>query len=120
MDNNFDATFKKIKQLLNSDPFVPFILRSDTKDIEVSHPNAIAFHPEVPFVTVYDKTEIYDLPIEKIAFVQRQHVHEADDRQDQAEDRPRTAAQGHGDDAAEHEDQRWRKARHPRRSPLCA
>lgn len=46
-----------------------FTLRSGNKDIEVSHPNAIAFHPEVPFLTVYDKTEIYDLPVDKIARV---------------------------------------------------
>ena len=74
-DSNSDTIFAKVKQLLRNDPFVPFTLRSGNSDIEVSHPNAIAFHPEVPFLTVYDKTEIYDLPIDKIAYVQRQHVH---------------------------------------------
>lgn len=75
MNNNSETTFEKIKQLLRADPFVPFALRSGNRDIEVSHPNAVAFHPEVPFLTVYDKTEIYDLPVEQIACVQRQHVH---------------------------------------------
>jgi hypothetical protein len=67
--------FNKIKQLLRSDPFVPFTLRSGNKDIQVTHPHAIAYHPEVPFVTIYDSTEIYELPVSKIAFVQHQHVH---------------------------------------------
>jgi hypothetical protein len=77
MENNGSdsTTFQKIKQLLRTDPFVPFILRVGSRDIEISHPNAIAFHPEVPFFTVYSRTEIYDLPIEKIAFIQRQHAH---------------------------------------------
>jgi hypothetical protein len=74
-ENNQTIVFTKIKQLVRNDPFVPFTLRSGNTDIEVTHPNAIAFHPEVPFVTIYDKTEIYDLPIEAVAFVQRQHVH---------------------------------------------
>jgi hypothetical protein len=68
-------TFQKIKQLLRSEPFMPFTLRSGDTDIEVSHPNAVAFHPEVPFLTVYDKTEIYDLPVDRISYVQRQHAH---------------------------------------------
>jgi hypothetical protein len=67
--------FNKIKQLLRNDPFVPFMLRSGNKDIEVTHPHAIAFHPEVPFVTIYDKTEIYELPVAKVSFVQHQHIH---------------------------------------------
>jgi hypothetical protein len=74
-DSKGDLSFNKIKQLLGSDPFVPFTLRSGNKDIEVTHPHAIAFHPEVPFVTVYDNTEIYELPLSRVAFVQRQHVH---------------------------------------------
>lgn len=69
------AIFTKIQTLLRSDPFLPFTLRSGDKDIEVSHPNAVAFHPEVPFLTVYTRTEIYDLPVDNIAFVQRQHAH---------------------------------------------
>jgi hypothetical protein len=74
-ENNQPIVFNQIKQLVRNDPFVPFTLRSGNKDIEVTHPNAIAFHPEVPFVTIYDRTEIYDLPVEQIAFVQRQHIH---------------------------------------------
>ncbi|MEX0865868.1 MAG: hypothetical protein WD030_00830 [Pirellulales bacterium] len=74
-ENGSDLTFDKIKNLLRSDPFVAFTLRCGDADIRVSHPNAVAFHPEVPFVTVYDKTEIYDLPVEKISFVERQHIH---------------------------------------------
>lgn len=68
-------TFQKIKQLLRSEPFMPFTLHSGDTDIEVSHPNAVAFHPEVPFLTVYDKTGIYDLPVDHISYVQRQHAH---------------------------------------------
>lgn len=76
MDNgNLELTFDKIKQLMRSDSFMPFTLRCGETDIEVTHPNAVAFHPEVPFVTIYDKTEIYDVPVEKISFVQRQHAH---------------------------------------------
>ena len=74
-ENNQNIVFKKIKQLVRSDPFVPFTLHSGNRDIDVTHPNAIAFHPEVPFITIYDKTEIYDLPVATIAFVQLQHVH---------------------------------------------
>ena len=70
-----EVIFAKIQTLLRSDPFLPFTLCSGGKDIEVSHPNAVAFHPEVPFLTVYTRTEIYDLPVDKIAFVQRQHAH---------------------------------------------
>ncbi len=68
-DNDPDSTFDKIKRLLRNDPFVPFTLRSGGRDIEVSHPNAVAFHPEVPFLTVYDRTEVYELSVEKIAHV---------------------------------------------------
>lgn len=74
-ENTENLVFNKIKQLLRNDPFVPFTLRSGETDIEVTHPHAIAFHPEVPFVTVYDKTEVYKLPVSKVAFVQRQHTH---------------------------------------------
>jgi hypothetical protein len=72
---NENLVFKKIKQLVRSDPFTPFTLHAGSADIEVTHPNAIAFHPEVPFVTIYDKAEIYELPLAMITFVQRQHVH---------------------------------------------
>ena len=75
VDDTDNIVFNKIKQLLRNDPFVPFMLRSGNKDIEASHPHAIAFHPEVPFVTIYDRTEIYELPVSKVAFVQHQHVH---------------------------------------------
>ncbi|MEO8497280.1 MAG: hypothetical protein ABI614_19595, partial [Planctomycetota bacterium] len=70
-----ESVFAKIQNLLRSEPFLPFTLRSGDEDIEVSHPNAVAFHPEVPFLTVYTRAEIYDLPIDKIAFVRRQHAH---------------------------------------------
>jgi hypothetical protein len=74
-DNTSAAIFAKIQTLLRHDPFLSFTLRSGDKDIEVSHPNAVAFHPEVPFLTVYTRTDIYDLPVDRIAFVQRQHAH---------------------------------------------
>jgi hypothetical protein len=74
-DNNGDLVFNKIKQLLSKDPFVPFTLRSGDKDIEVTHRQAIAYHPEVPFVTTYGKTGVYELPVSKIAFVEYQHTH---------------------------------------------
>ena len=69
---NSDATFEKIKRLLRNDPFVPFTLRSGGQDIDVLHPNAIAFHPEVPFLTVYGRTDVYELPVEKVSYVERQ------------------------------------------------
>jgi hypothetical protein len=74
-ENDQNLVFNKIKQILRCDPFVPFTLRSGNKDIEVTHPHAIAFHPEVLFVMIYDKTEIYELPVSAIAFVQHQHAH---------------------------------------------
>jgi hypothetical protein len=74
-ENNENLVFNKIKQLLRSDPFIPFTLRSGDKDIQVTHPHAIAYHPEVPFVTIYDKTDIYELPVSNIALVQHQHAH---------------------------------------------
>ena len=75
MAGNSEATFDRIKRLLRNDPLVPFRFRCGNQDIEVSHPNAMAFHPEVPFVTIYDKTEFYEVPIDKIAYVQHQHAH---------------------------------------------
>ena len=67
-----ETTFDKIKQLLRKDPFVPFVLRCGNRDIAVSHPNAAAFHPEVPFLTVYDRTDVFELPVAEISYVQRQ------------------------------------------------
>ncbi len=64
--NRMDDTFHKIQQLVNRDPFQPFTIRSGGKDIEVSHRNAIAFHPEVPFVGIYTRDNVYHVPIAKV------------------------------------------------------
>ena len=68
-------TFEKIQQLLKRDPFEPFILQINGKEVHVTHQNAVAFHPEVPFITVYDRTEIYDIPIDHVDLIERQHQH---------------------------------------------
>ena len=68
-----DKTFSEIKRLTAADPFQPFRLRADGLEILVDHPNCVGFHPEVPFLTVHTRTDIYKFGVENIVLIRESH-----------------------------------------------
>jgi hypothetical protein len=77
MSTDFDyveKTFSEIKRLASADPFEPFRLRVDGEEIPVDHPNCIAFHPEVPFLTVHTRTDVYRISVRNVALVRESHA----------------------------------------------
>ena len=76
MSNGFDViekTFLEIKRLMSADPFEPFRLRVNGEEITVDHPNRIAFHPEVPYLTVHTRTDIYRIAVEHVALIRESY-----------------------------------------------
>ena len=72
MASNFDATektFAEIKRLAAQEPFEPFRIQVDGEQIAIDHPNSIAFHPEVPFLTIHTRTDIYKVAVAKVSLV---------------------------------------------------
>jgi alkylated DNA repair dioxygenase AlkB len=77
MPTDFDAadkTFSELKRLVSADPFESFRLRVDGEEISVDHPNCIAFHPEVPYVTVHTRTDIYRIAVKDVALVRESYA----------------------------------------------
>lgn len=71
--NVVDKTFAEIKRLTSAEPFEPFRLRADGLEISVDHRNCLGFHPEVPFLTVHTRTDIYKLGVENVVLIRESH-----------------------------------------------
>jgi hypothetical protein len=77
MSSDFDSvekTFAEIKRLVAADTFEPFRLRVDGEEINVDHPNCIAFHPEVPFLTIHTRTDIFRIAVKNVALVRESYA----------------------------------------------
>jgi hypothetical protein len=77
MPSDFDIvekTFSEIKRLTAADPFEPFRLRVDGQEITVDHPNCIGFHPEVPYLTVHTRSEIYRIAVEHVTLIRESYA----------------------------------------------
>jgi hypothetical protein len=68
-----DKTFSEIKRLTSVTPFQPFRLRADGVEIVVDHPTCIGFHPEVPFLTVHTRRDIYKLGVENVVLIRESY-----------------------------------------------
>lgn len=72
MSNGFDTVEKKfseIKRLVSADPFERFAVCAGGEIIPVDHQNCIAFHPEVPYLTVHTRTDIYKVAVEDVELI---------------------------------------------------
>lgn len=77
MSESFDSaekTFNEIKRLTAQEPFEPFRIQVDGKEISVDHPNSIAFHPEVPYLTIHTRTDIYKVAVANVSIVRESYA----------------------------------------------
>lgn len=76
MANDFDVVeknFAEIKRLVAAEPFEPCRLQVNGEEIAVDHPNSIAFHPEVPYLTVHTRTEIYKIAVANVLLIRESY-----------------------------------------------
>ena len=76
MADDFDVvekTFSEIKRLTAAEPFEPFRLQFNGEEIAVDHPNSIAFHPEVPYLTVHTRTDIYKIAVANVSLIRESY-----------------------------------------------
>lgn len=69
-----EKTFSGIKRLVAAQPFEPFRLQVDGEEISVDHPNCIAFHPEVPYLTVHTRTDIYKIAVANVSLIRESYT----------------------------------------------
>ena len=77
MPNDFDAvekTFTEIKRLTAADPFEPFRLSVGGREIAVDHPNCIGFHPEVPYLSIHTREDIFRIAVEYVDLIREAHT----------------------------------------------
>lgn len=77
MSDDFDAiekTFSEIKRLASAEPFEPFRLQVNGEVIPIDHPNSIGFHPEVPYLTVHTRDEIYKIAVENVTLIRESYT----------------------------------------------
>lgn len=54
--------------------FRPFTLRVDGLNVAVTHPNMIAFHPELPWVVIYGHDGVREVLPENVSVVTVEHA----------------------------------------------
>lgn len=69
-------TRDRLLQLSTADAgeFRPFSLRVDGLNIEITHPNMIAFHPELPWIVIYSSDGVQEVLPEDVAVVTVEHA----------------------------------------------
>jgi hypothetical protein len=72
--DSVDKTFKEIKRLTAQQPFEPFRIQVNGEDIAVDHRNSIAFHPEVPYLTIHTRTDIYKVAVAKVSLIRESYA----------------------------------------------